>query len=325
MSSLGDLLLYAISSLQKMSWGSYCKAFNELHPRGLRLADGSEDMPDRHDRRRAAIMLDVLGHVDLDFVGREGTLTVSPATLFQLPTRGLPRAILAGRRSPQTITDLVGASDGLATTVYARAQPERSVFAPARIEIVSESNESLLEFADRIGVACDLTPAAWTITTFAGSLGEYLAQLTWERRGELNWPRSDFSIETLRFERGLEADGETVLSRYDDPTQGGQYYMLRNGPLSAEVDPSWGRYAVLASGRTVLEYSEETGQVIVPATVPLPRLFSRALSACSGLAPVLTKRASEQTGLVEAYDAVSRNVIGVCADKLGQRPPWEGD
>lgn len=324
MSNLGDLLLYSISALRKMTWAGFSRAFNELYPRGLHLERAAEQQRDRYDRRRAALTLDVLGHVDLDFVGREGTLTAAQATLIQLPTRGLSRAILVGRRSSHTMSDLNAASTG-STRVYSQTQRHRSAFAPNRIEIVSESNDGLQRLASLVGIVYDSTPAAWTLGAFVGSVHDYMAQLTWEERGELNWPRSDFSPQALQFVRNLQQSEETVLSRYDDPTRGTQFFLLRKGTLAAQTDPNWGRYAVLEpTGRSVFEYEQETGRLAVPANIPLPRLFARAFSACSGLAPALLQgEISDKVVQTEVYEAVPRDLLSVCAAKLGQPRPWE--
>ena len=285
------------------------------------VPDGQLATEMRYVRAEAVDVGGVLGHWEVVRTGAARRIVVAPPLLARLPWPGLPRAVLCGSRSPDTVAEIrevCDSVDGLSLSMS--AQPHHP-YAPMRLELSGESEEQMIAVGRELSVRYDPTPAAWSIARASGSVDGYLNVLAWEEREDLNWDRREFDPEFLRF--GSSADG-TALSRlrlitYSHPSGWDWRDWLWNDGASADVDRSWGRFCVLASvGRSVLHYDHRDGVATVPRQVPLPKLLARALALCSGEAP----RRVPGTGIgLRAYPSVPRPVFEVVAAKLHQDRP----
>ena len=102
---------------------------------------------------------------------------------------------------------------------------------------------------------------------------------------KLNWEERQFDIAHLHFSLS-HSSGDVQLIRYTHPSRQYPIHYLWRGTDATRVNPDWGRFAVLKeAGLSVLHYDRATCAVIVPATVPLPKLLARSLCLCSGLVP----------------------------------------
>jgi hypothetical protein len=327
----GDALLFIISAWRKTRWPTFGKAFDQIHTRKLKRQGSTDSEPLRYLRFRAARLLVSLGHCDADFRDENRHLIVAPAMLAALPAPGLPRAILCGARSPETTVVLrkACAKIGQAVRLEIRSQENRAPFAPSRIEIESESNEALHLLAAELRIPYIPIPPSWAVTKVSGSLLEYLESLQFSQQQEVNWEREDYDPERLKFTPSSRESDGLRLSRYHDPVRLQWIYRLWQRQMSAEVDPSWGRFAILqAAGQQVLHYDNTTGVVAVPRGTPLPSLLSRALTLCSGYAPQFVNRSAvvahspERFGF-EFYIGVPPDVLAIVASKVGQQDHTE--
>ena len=308
MIATGDALLFVLSARRRMSRSSFRDAYESLW------------LSDRHPANeplsvavtRAIDALEALGHCER---GGGGEISVTPASLAILPWPGLPRAVLCGARSPETLTSLRAAARRHRARVTSRLQGQPSSPVPSRIELSAEHSGDLEAIAAAVGCTFATQPAALSLASLSASLGDFLASLEWAPGTELDWPRSDFIPTKLRFDRWERYEGALRLSRYQHPDgYAVRDYLLREG-LRATADRSWGRFAVLAtSGIQPLRYERLTGTVSVPVTVTLPRLLTRALTLSSGWAPRET--AGEGGGLEKRYRDVPAGLATIVTAKL---------
>jgi hypothetical protein len=319
------MLLYSVSSWGSAPWSSFKKAFDEIYAARARSAGAQLGEPTRHDRQRAAWLLECLGHCDIVFENRIGRINAAPAVLAALPWLGLPTAVLCGRRSPDTFQELRAACSRHGQRLRARLTRPRiaSSCAPSRIEIEGDTPERLSDLAQQLRITYADTPPAWSLMSVAPSLDEYLGKLTWDSVPEINWERWDFDPAHLRFGATRVPDVPLRLSKYVDPVRGLSIYRLWRNGLSAPIDPSWGRFAVLQCLRkSVISQDAHSGVVIVPVTVRLPGIYSRGLALCSGRAPTLqpgTPSFSTEAGPgYDLFHSVPNDVFRLLADKLGQ-------
>jgi len=323
---IGDALLFTVSARRRCTWQAFRDAFDDLYTRWVSTT-GRSDEPDVNVRRDAARLIDALGHCDVVFGAGNASVFAAPSVLAQLPVAGLPRAVLCGSRSPESIGLLRRATHQAGNSVHVRVESQRSssLFAPARIEIQANSDAVMRRVAEEVGVLYATVPPAWSLASMSGALDGFHRSLGWSKRPDLNWARSDFDPGQLRFGGRRESSDRLILSRYQDPVRGGWIFWMWRGDECAEIgDPSWGRYAVLAAcGRTVLRYDQTSGQLMVPASVPLPRLLSRAATLCSGYAPATIADPGLAPGPTwlryHLYRSVPPDVYGVCSEKIGQR------
>lgn len=325
MYEIGDALLFTLSAWRRCTWAQYRRAFDDLHARSLAAGRTLTGEQDPAIRGHAARLMESLAHLDVVFDAGGDGIFITPSVLSQLPGTGLPRAVLCGSRSPETLGALQRAASlaGRSVKVLAERQAAFSVLAPARVEIQARSESLLAQLAADVGVAYEQVPPAWSLSSLMGSVEELLDSLTWSERPDLTWPRTDFDPAQLRF-AGRRDSGALILARYQDPVRGQPRFWLWRGEESAEIDdPAWGRYAVLAAdGREVLQYDAMSGELVVPAGARLPRLISRAVTLCSGYAPGETLRERPGEGpprRCHAYRRVPRDVYDVLAGKMGQQ------
>ena len=291
------------------------------------VPDGQLATEMRYVRAEAVDVGGVLGHWEVVRTGAARRIVVAPPVLACLPWPGLPRAVLCGSRSPDTIAEIREVCDSVGGLSLSISAQLHHPYAPMRLELSGESEEQMIAVGRELSVRYDPTPAAWSIARASGSVEEYLSALTWEEREDLNWDRREFDPELLRFKSS--ADG-TDLSRlrlvtYSHPSGWDWRDWLWNDGAGADVDRSWGRFCVLASvGRAVLHYDHRNGVATVPRQVPLPKLLARALALSSGEAPSLVPG----TGIgLRAYPSVPHPVFEVVAAKLhqDQSQPWPGE
>lgn len=325
MFDIGDALLFALSAWRQCSWRSFRRAFDDLYIRSL-ATSGTIEEPGSIVRRNAARALDALGHCEVIFGTGSNSLFAAPSVLAQLPAAGLPRAVLCGSRSPDSLRALRDAAGRVGPSLQVQAASQVSInrFAPARIEVQATSEAAMSRLAQDVGLAYEAVPPAWSLVSVSGSLDRFMESLAWSQRPALNWVSTDFDPDQVRFSGGSTSGVDLILRRYQDPVRGGWLFWLWLGGHCAEIDdPSWGRYAVLAAlGRTVLRYDAASGELSVPAGVPLPRLLSRAMTLCSGYAAAMVAEPARVAGGVPrryaVYRGVPPDVLRVCAEKLGQ-------
>ena len=318
----GDALLYAASAVRDMTWDTFKRIVDATC-----VPDGQLATEMRYVRAEAVDVGGVLGHWEVVRTGAARRIVVAPPVLACLPWPGLPRAVLCGSRSPDTIAEIREVCDSVGGLSLSMSAQLHHPYAPMRLELSGESEEQMIAVGRELSVRYDPTPAAWSIARASGSVEGYLSALTWEEREDLNWDRREFDPELLRFKSS--ADG-TDLSRlrlvtYSHPSGWDWRDWLWNDGAGADVDRSWGRFCVLASvGRAVLHYDHRNGVATVPRQVPLPKLLARALALSSGEAPRLVPG----TGIgLRAYPSVPHPVFEVVAAKLhqDQSQPWPGE
>jgi len=316
----GNRLLYAISAKRELGWASFKKTFELLCGQHL----SKEELRDMNFARyETARGLDALGHVELDF-GSTTRLYAAPPALALLPNAGLPEAILSGARSPSTIENLKALVEkrGNGLQLDVRKQQDESQRFPVRVTVAAETREDLLSIAEETGIKFEENPASWRILNFAGSLNDYLACVEWQRTDRLNWEEQQFDPARLQFS-GTPFDGEIQLIKYIHPSRQYPLYFLWRGGEAARVDPDWGRFAIMSNGRNVIHYERLAGVLLLPATIPLPKLLARALCLCSGLVPRFISGSAVTGSLVNVplftlYVNIPPEFAEIAAGKLNQ-------
>jgi len=238
-------------------------------------------------RYDAARTLDALGHIEVDFDSSSPRLHAAPSALSLLPNSGLPAAVLSGARGPSTVTAIAAEIDKYGSTMHIdiRQQRSESSCLPARVMVTADSHEDLALMAAAAQLVFQRVPISWTLLNFAGTLVDYISECQWMRADELNWEQRQFDPQILHFSAN-PSDGELRLIKYTHPSRQYPIHYLWRQTEAARVNPDWGRFAVLrTAGRDVVQYDHSASAVVVPATVPLPKLLARALCLCSGLAP----------------------------------------
>ena len=319
----GDILLYSLSAWRVTSWTSFKKCFDEVHRRHVVTSNREEQETAFYYRWRALRLLSSLGHVDVKFEARSINISVAPPALAVLPGFGIRRAVLCGARSPSTVADLRRAARAEGAATASQPQTSLSPYAPARVEVNADSDDRIRATAGRMPIPYLDQPPARIMAHVSASLGEYCRNLSWSEDEDLNWQREDFNVRGLKFQAGGETPPGTRLSRYQDPATTIWRYRLWQDGQFAELEPDWGRYAILSAySIRNLQYDSMKRDVLVPLATPLPALLARAFGLCSGYAPRVGRRRGQADPDLpipyEIFRDVPPSIFRMVVDKAGQ-------
>jgi hypothetical protein len=289
-----NLLLEYLSELQAKDWPVFRAALQAV-------ADSEDDVYPPQTLRN----LSALGHLEFTF-DRGGMWTVCPSTLACLPRGQQISAVLCGARNHILLEALKDEADRFGGHVEVRPQSQGPdviiVTVPSMNAVASLATELDLVFQPR---------AAETIAHCLPTLGSYvsLAREAWE---PLGYKTENFDVNQLRWQEVLDSS-EDGLYRYS-------YYnpefRLRAHDKLLKVPYEIGVYALLSIKRkTVLAYDPQTQMLLVPVRAPLPVIFSRVATFCSGWLPEYQVIDGIPT---RQYQRVPRNIADALMSQLGQ-------
>lgn len=317
MRKMSEQLIYAMSTLGETN----LTRFNDIAKRLYSPEDDGDY--DYNVRFQMVRYLEALGYCEFDYDQRRVFMCLP--SLILLPSFGLPRALLTGARTPKLV-------DGLKKSVKDRK--DRALFSkwkqrnnkmnlPDATVIETVDTAVLHEIAAENGIALSADrPAAWDLANQSVSVDSIEEGLHFEPRAEINWARKDFDVQRLGFFSG-QMNGDYRLSEYINPDNQQRRHWIWNGGSAADVARDWGRYIILKrAGKKILNYDEEAQELQVPLWVPLPCLLARAVTLCSGLAPVIQKSLAvgdiPEGCPLQVYPDVPVEIARIVAAKTGQ-------
>lgn len=326
---MSEELIYAMSTRGSVTFEEFNSLFRMVYAPGL--ADQKDSM-DIDIRRQFIRLLDSLGYCEFDFAARR-VYMCDPAFAL-LPSYGLPKAVFAGARTPlliKKIKEYVRNNKDKIMIQYV-SQNTFEFAMPAMIFIEAVGVDNIKELGEKCGIAADMDqPAAWSLASFSASLDEVIKTANFKPFAGLTWRRRSFNIDRLVFSSQESSPQELMpLVEYKNPiNQQSRHFIFKDGS-AAEVDRDWGRFIALSyNEKQVILYNEKLQKLITPITVPMPRLLSRAVALCTGLAPKITTILSRIGDIpsnhpVYVYPGVPKIVAELLASKLGQNIYYSG-
>lgn len=319
---VSDALIYAMSTRGSMPLDQFYDLFSHVY---FPANEDSESIR-IDDRSRIARILDSLGYCEFNYNQRK--IYMCKPSLILLPACGLPTALLVGARTPRLVDQLKKAireRTGKASLRYYNHSGSISVV-PRSIYVEAVDINVIKEIANNLNIHFEAgQPAAWSLANMSASLRDIQNSLTFERREELNWKKRVFVNGGLVFRDILSDSPIQYLAEYKDPVSLQRLHRFWIGDEAAEVDRNWGRYLSLTkSNSNILLYNEKQYKMAVPLTTPLPCLLARAISLCSGMAPIspvpslMSVEAIPREHPMQVYSNVTPAISKLVADKLGQ-------
>ena len=310
-----ELMLHVVTARGTLNW----KTWNEA----LASIANSRGLPPELSPSMAARVLDSLAHIELNASHPGIILASAPAALALLPRAGLPQAVLCGGRSPELERRLDDAAAYESARFRIAAPGPERLETPRSFIIEADKTDALAAVARRLGVPFFTTPPAWALANAVGSVSAYRASLDLRHEAEPNIPASEFDPVALRF-RELQPSQTTLRLIQYFPRRLPPYYHLRQGETFARVDRDWGIHAALSdSGRNTIVHDKQAHTLAVPSCAPLPKLYSRSLTLCSGLPPAWLPAPEAEWGTGESrgylvYPQVPSNIAQHILNNLGQ-------
>ncbi|MBP2146119.1 hypothetical protein J2129_001573 [Methanofollis sp. W23] len=333
---MSELLLAALGTYGEMSIKKFDEVFTELC---LNENAVKNELNIKNLRRKAVRLLDAMGYCEFDF--EVNKVYPCPPTLVTLPGGGVHKAVLTGVRDPKMLDkvksfiknhsdtlNLTEKSQNIIESYRDRGQVTAATF-PSAILIDGLEKDLMTDLARECGLHAFLdVPTAWPLLCFCAGLPEYMADLSWNRcrEDELNWARSEFSPTKLAFKKKNSEEKTGGLVEYINPITYQRSHWFWKNDVAAVVDRDWGRYIALSfSGRRVIVYDEKQQILVVPASLPLPRLLSRAATLCSGTIPLTASTGDSAIEdipphfPVSVYRGIPPEYSSQIVSKLGQR------
>jgi len=320
---MSEPLIYAMSTKGELKIEEFNEIFKMVYLPGPEL---DEEGIDIDIRRQLIRLLDSLGYCEFDFNNR--MVYMCPPCFALLPVYGLPKAVLTGARTPGLLAKIkIAVKSRKERAAYILAvQRNKNINIPPSLIIEAVDTLTIQEIAGESGVACRLErPVAWDLVNFSFSQDEIRKSLKFEKMDEPNWNRRVFIPSKLVFSRTDETIAGYKLVEYKNPVNQQPYHWLWDGENEAEVERDWGRYLALSSARmNILLYDGNHHKLAAPVTVPLPCLLARALTMCTGMAPLLAKTEGRIGSIpvghpVHIYSGVPPVISVLIAEKLGQK------
>ena len=318
MPKIADKLSYALSTTESVSKQHFKKVFDRLF-----LTDAVESGYKLDDidnwRRKTERNLESLCLCDFEY-GSTASVFPCPAILSIMPRHGLPKALYLGARTPSVVARIKSCASRMKKEINISISNQPAFpMLPRRITVQSSTIDSLNKFANEIGVNFMPDPISAVLVSYVSSVNELLLASAWRNfTEEPTWHRRDFNTAKAYFSRQFSTDS-IRLSEYIHPSQGNQIqHLLVNGQRSAVVERDWGRYMVLALACiSVIRYDIVNKLMLIPSTMPLPRILSRALTAASGFAP--QEIIDPDHGCLLAYVQIHQDFAHLICSKLSQQ------
>jgi hypothetical protein len=276
-----ERLLYAISTRGKMPYAAFSTIYSQIYNAS------SEDTSFTYLKLQTLRFLDALGHCDFDF-GKRYVYACKPAFVL-IPSFGLPKVLLVGARSVDLTKRIkkIAADNKNDIRFYTVCQKIRPALLPQAICLEVANKEVLRKSLLTSGIDLQIDePAAWCLINFSSDVSEITNELSWQAVEEPGWPKRIFSITNLAFNKHCSERADFGLVEYTNPRDQQKLHWLWHENKAAEVDRDWGRFMCLNKRDVnVLLYDAKRFLFAVPSSIPLPKLISRALTLCTGLAP----------------------------------------
>jgi hypothetical protein len=321
-----ERLLYAISTRGKMTFTNYSSTFADIYLQVYK--EFPKDISFTRTKFQTLRLLDALGHCDFD--RRKRYVYACQPFFILIPSFGLPRVLLTGARNHELITHIRKFAADNRNFVRCYTIPQRIEYAllPPAIYLEAMTKDILENAASKVGISIKIDePVAWRLINFSCDIHEIEKNASFVPREEPKWPKRTFSTSDLVFSRYQSKQEEMRLVEYTNPADQQSLHFLWQGDNAAEVGRDWGRFLILnKQAKNILLYDTRRFLLAVPTSVPLPRLISRALTLCTGLAPldrIIPGRCTEtmpKNCHFNIYQSVVPSIAEVVSIKLGQTP-----
>jgi hypothetical protein len=284
--SKGDALLEGLSLAGEMDWETFKGFYYSVHANSKETS-ALDFQTSRADDMR---VLDMLAYCDFNFSYGAHNFSVCPSTIYTPLFTQEPVGILTGARFP----GLAQRAELIAKEADVEmASPARTRFMlPQPVYFKAESTGVLEALASELGVPFVQHPAAYLALALP-PVHSYLEGLAWQPMPTTSFECSFFSPYSHRFE-DTQTTKDMHLIRFSDRVTSLPRFMLVNQAQASTVDPDWGRWIVAGHSRVSSFIFDRAQHVLMwPRTMPLPKMFARALALSTPTLPAMAPHTRE--------------------------------
>jgi hypothetical protein len=278
--SVGEQLLATISSRERMSWAGFRSLVDQLGP------DSKDIENPRVFLWQTVRNLQAIGHIEIEPRKRSRYVYVCPSALVRLPIIGKPKYLLVGRRGSNVEQQLERSIDRFELTIETeRVETDGHGYCPDRVTISGEDSRPIHELSNDLNIELAEGFPAYDIMATASTLQDYEELLDFTQE-ENRYSRGDGQYFSKRKEHFIDGRSRDLprLEKFSEPyTKLDACFFVQKDGSHARVATDWGRYLYYyAIGRPPFTYLSTTFEFYCPLHAPLPLLYDRSLSLCSG-------------------------------------------
>lgn len=240
--------------------------------------------------------LDYMGILDYEYSTKK--VVVNPPQFILIPTDSGRKVLLIGGRTPELIEKIKVEveKEGL----HLRLEPQDASLSPfilpPTVTVTGFDENSYVTIENKLRNAAEACSVSFNpnklpqfrLAEFSYTIKEYENQLIPDKRfDDSGWVARVFDVDQLCF---IPIDTESIdksfsLVEYRLTEYSFKHRLWMNGQ-SYSIDKNWGRFIVLNKFRKEIIFNDiEKNLVVIPASLPLPRLISEAMTLFSGKAP----------------------------------------
>jgi hypothetical protein len=292
-----DMLITFLTVKRESSAKDYFDAFESVYQKRFGPNE-IESHPIELSRlkRWSLNYLDYMGILDYEYSTKK--IVVSPPQFILIPTLGGRKVLLIGGRTPELIQKIKAQTEeeGLHLNFEPQEKSLSPFILPTTITVkgFDESDGNKIERKlKKIAEACSISfnpdkLPQFRLAEFSGNIDGYKSQLTPDERfDDSGWTARIFDVNQLRF---IPIDTQSIdktfsLVEYRLTEYSFKHRLWMNGQPHA-INKNWGRYMILNSSRKEVIFNDRGRNIVaIPASLPLPRLISEAMTLFSGKAP----------------------------------------
>ncbi|MBU0486322.1 MAG: hypothetical protein KKD31_00050 [Bacteroidetes bacterium] len=254
------------------------------------------------ERRKSSInILDYLGYVDYNYA--DDKIFTLPPKLISIPTNRGRKALMIGGRDEKLINEMIEycstSNNSISLSVKKQSENNLQMLIPDSIIFESNNSKEFEKIANYFAIEFD----EWYLLKLKNilpTLNQY-EQFTISKGSSESWEKFGlekkvFRKESLRFELVNDYDKEYSLTECR-PSYTPEFALWINQSYYT-IDKNWGKYLFINNcSEKVRGYGQgnyfakpneifcNANNLAIPASLPLPKLFSRIILQLSGEAP----------------------------------------
>ncbi|HZW40287.1 MAG TPA: hypothetical protein VFF33_13395 [Ignavibacteriaceae bacterium] len=296
-----DIMISFLSSAGKLSFEKYFFAFEQIL---LTHNQNGVIKNFNYSKYLSLRFLESLGHIDVDYLNQR--ILVNKPQIILIPNNYFKGriAILIGARSPELILRLIKLSKDLKI----KAKIESSLSSEnglqyiipqvIKLSVQGEENDNygekkIKKLADQLKIDFQSELIQPMLLISSSKINDYVNKLIKVENDDFEWARHVFNPKSLKFETLKEFNKELCLLKYQFTNYNIRYRLWLDNKCYVDsnnknegIDPLWGRYFILHKlNKNVLLFNKPERKLLVPITIPLPRLINKALTLMSGYIP----------------------------------------
>ena len=327
-----DMLLTYLTVKRESSAKDYFDAFESVYQKRFGPDEIESHLIELSRLKRWSLnYLDYLGILDYEYSTKK--IVVNPPQFILIPTHSGRKALLIGGRSPELLQKIKAQTEkeGLHLNLEPQDKSLSPFILPTTVTVTgfdeSDGNKIERKFK-KIAETCSIffNPEKlpqFRLAEFSGNIDEYKSQLTPDERfNDAGWPARIFDVDQLRF---IPIDTQSIDKSFSlveyRLTEYSFKHRLWMNDHSYDINKNWGRLMILNHFRKEVIFNDRERNIIaIPASIPLPRLISEAMTLFSGKAP---RRLYLEIEEIKTWFNVYENIPPIFASnyfkKVGQK------